>query len=479
MLQSFNGRLKGPFTWIVVISISFIFVLSGMSMLFTNMGGSKSYVAKVGDNEISSQQFQQYAQQEQATTADAKKQVLDKVVNQYLIMADFQRHNIVVSKLALQKAIFTNPMFLGEDGKFSSEKLKQVAGYLGGMSKLEHMLSQNIQSTMIPEAITGTSFISDYENKALENIYSVNKQIEYTKVSPADLAEQVKPTTNDLQQYYDAHKTEYVDPAKKSISYYVISKDDFVKKDSISDDEIKQYYNTHRDLFKNFDSKTKDSIKKIIQNRQALEQFDSFTQGFDSIKFSKIQKKLGKAKTSSIINNADKSLEDIKNSLFFVNADKYATIPVSDNKVLVYQVDSSHKASQQSLDDVKEKVKKAYVEEKSQQLAQEKAHKLVIDLNSDKKVDTKFSKATITSDAKDFPKTFNDFVMFNSNDDYHSYQNKDSDIYVYKVIKVEPKDAKSRKVPSQVLNAYKQEEMNFYIQTVKKDIPVEVNSKNM
>ena len=61
MLQSFNDRLKGPFTWIIVITISFVFVISGMSFLFTNTDGSSSYIAKVGDNEISQQQFQQYS----------------------------------------------------------------------------------------------------------------------------------------------------------------------------------------------------------------------------------------------------------------------------------------------------------------------------------------------------------------------------------------------------------------------------------
>ena len=35
MLQSFNDRLKGPFTWIIVITVSFVFVITGMSFLFT------------------------------------------------------------------------------------------------------------------------------------------------------------------------------------------------------------------------------------------------------------------------------------------------------------------------------------------------------------------------------------------------------------------------------------------------------------
>ena len=68
MLQSFNDRLKGPFTWIIVITISFVFVISGMSFLFTSAGGTGSYIVKVGDNEIGQQQFQQYSQNQGATT---------------------------------------------------------------------------------------------------------------------------------------------------------------------------------------------------------------------------------------------------------------------------------------------------------------------------------------------------------------------------------------------------------------------------
>ena len=110
MLQSFNDRLKGPFTWIIVITISLVFVVTGMSFIFTNTSsGTSSYIAKVGDNEISQQQLQQYSQS--ATTEEQKREVLDQMVSQYLIFADAQKHDLQVSKLALQSAIFANPMF--------------------------------------------------------------------------------------------------------------------------------------------------------------------------------------------------------------------------------------------------------------------------------------------------------------------------------------------------------------------------------
>nr|AAV29530.1 NT02FT0767 [synthetic construct] len=475
MLQSFNDRLKGPFTWIVVISISFIFVISGMTFFFTNIG-SRAYVAKVGDNEISSQQFQQYAQS--ATTEEQKRAILSQMIDQYLILADAQRHDIVVSKLALQSAIFTNPMFFDKDGKFSAEKLKQVVAYLGGMDKLEQILAQNIQATIIPKTIVDTSIVIDYDTKLLNSIYSVNKYIDYLKVSPTDFKSQIKPSQQDLQSYYDSHKNEYITPAQKTISYFIITKDNFVLKNKISEDEIKAYYQAHKELFKDFDNNAKSTIQKIIQNRHALEQFNEYTQNIDSIKYTKLEKQFGKAKTATIVDNNDTTINNVANSQFFINSDKYATITIADNKLLVYQVDNSIKATQQKLADIKDKISKAYIEQKSQQFALQHAQNLLNDLTSGKKIDKSFKQATINSDSQAFGKDFNDYVMFNSNNQYHDYKTDSGDIYIYKVTKIEPITDKTTQVPSQVIDAYKQEELNFYLRVIKQQIPIQVNYKN-
>lgn len=98
---------------------------------------------------------------------------------------------------------------------------------------------------------------------------------------------------------------------------------------------------------------------------------------------------------------------------------------------------------------------------------------------SNKKVSISFKQATVDSDSKSFNKEFNDYVMFNTNNQYHSYQADNGDIYIYKVTKVEPLNSKNAKLPSQVLNATKEEELNFYLQVVKQEVPVKVNYKNI
>ena len=479
MLQSFSDRLKGPFTWTVVITISFVFVISGVSFLFTSAGRTGSFIAKVGDNEISQQQFQQYSQSQGATTEAQKRQVLDQMVSQYLILADAQKHDLQVPKLTLQSVIFTNPMFFGKDGKFSSERLTEVANYVGGMGKLEALLSQNIIAETIPSAIQSTAFITKYENTLLKNAYAVSKSIEYVKYSPKALESEIKPTNEQLQQYYTQHKSEYVIPANASISYFVITKDDFKSNSKVTDEQVQEYYNQNKDLFKSFDDKAKTSIKSIIQNRKALTTYNSYTQEIDGMKFAELTKKIGKAKISNIVDNNATTIESVKNSLFFVNKGKQGAFTIAQGKTLIYQIDKLTPASQQRFDDVKSQVTQAYIIEKSKELAQQKAEQSITSLSKGEKITESFEKVELTSDYTNLPKDFVSYIIKNANQQYLLYKDQDDNVYVYKVIAVKPLKGAKEKISSEVSQNYKQEEQNYYLQTVKTEVPVKINAQSV
>lgn len=173
------------------------------------------------------------------------------------------------------------------------------------------------------------------------------------------------------------------------------------------------------------------------------------------------------------------TISNIANSQFFANLDKYASIAIANNHLLVYQVDNSTKATQQKLADIKDKISKAYIEQKSQQLAVQQAQYLLNDLISGKKIDKSFKQAIVSSNSQVFSKDFNDYVMSNSNNQYHHYKTANGDIYMYKVAKVEPINNKATQVPNQVIDTYKQEELNFYLQVIKQQIPIKVNDKNI
>ena len=71
------------------------------------------------------------------------------------------------------------------------------------------------------------------------------------------------------------------------------------------------------------------------------------------------------------------------------------------------------------------------------------------------------------------------YIIENANQEYLLYNDQDDNSFVYKVTAVKPlKDAKE-KVPSVVSQNYKQEELNYYLQTVRTEVPVKINDHNI
>ena len=172
--------------------------------------------------------------------------------------------------------------------------------------------------------------------------------------------------------------------------------------------------------------------------------------------------------------NSNKDIQNLSNSIFFTTNDKYKSIAISDNEVLVYKLNKSVPRTQQSFEQVKDKVIKAYTKQMSEELADKKAMQIQNDLNKSVKIKQSFMKASIDADTDKFPEDLTDFILANDNTNYHIYKTKNNAIYIYKVTSIKPKNTKDNQIPAQVLNAYKQEELNFYLQTIKQNIPVKV-----
>ncbi|MFC4891800.1 SurA N-terminal domain-containing protein [Pseudofrancisella aestuarii] len=473
MLQSFNDKFKGPFTWIVVISISIIFVLTGMSFLFSGFGNKNSTIAEVGDNKITLTEYEKYIQPD--TPKEQKEIILNSIINQYLILSATQNQDIQISRITLQSYIFTNPIFKGDNGQFSNEKLQTIAKYFGGISNLEQMIIQNIQATIIPKNINETSFITDYETNELAKIYSQVKTIKYIKIDSKDLAKDIKVSYSELQNYFEDNKANYIIPQKADVDYYLISKDNFIQAEP-SEKEIKTYYNSNPTLFSSYNNDTKNSIKKILQNREALNKYNSIIEGIDAKKFNDLSSQLGRPKSTTIIDDSKPTLEGVPGSEFFVNGpSKYGALPVSDSQSIVYYIKNVIPSKQQDFKEVKESIEKMYKKESSQKLAKEKAISIIDNL--EKSNDSKYDfKITTTETKNNISSKFKRYIIDNDNSNYHLFNSDDESYFVYKVTKVAVNSSK-KTAPVNVINSYNEAEQNYYLDILRNDIPIKINYK--
>ena len=483
MLQFFNNKISGFLKWIIIIFVGLIFIITGSSSFLSSIlvRGDNSYVVKVGDNnKITKQEL--IANMQGNMNILQRQVTLNALVNRDLGLADAQNHKVELSKLALQAAIFKYPSFLDKDGEFSTHKFEDIAKSIGGVQNVVNFFTNTIMTNIIPSNLKDTNFLTTYEKTTFKDVYFVNKDIKYIKIQPKDLQKQVKPTPQQLQNSYQSSKSSYVIPAKKSINYFIISSDDFNSKGKITEQEIQNYYNKNKSLFSKFDDKSKKAIKKIIQNSQSIKKYESYTKNINSIKFSQLEQKLGKAKTTEVTNNSEKDIKgarSVEGSKLFSNNDKYSSIKLPNNKTLVYQVTKTIASKQQDFDEVKDKVTKSYIKQQSKILANKQASQLLKDLNKGKDTKRKFSMATVSSENKHFPKKFVDYVISNNNSEYHNYKDPNGDSYIYKVTKVEkPKEnSKKEKLSKDVISGYKRAEHNFYIGQLRKSIPMKFNTK--
>jgi peptidyl-prolyl cis-trans isomerase D len=116
MLQSINDKFKGWVTWIIIIAVSAVFVLTGISYFFVSSSVSAQSVAKVGDVQISQNSYQQALSQNiQAQPSLGQKtlqqKTLDQLVDQVLLQQDAKASHVVITNSAVSSAIFQNPAF--------------------------------------------------------------------------------------------------------------------------------------------------------------------------------------------------------------------------------------------------------------------------------------------------------------------------------------------------------------------------------
>ena len=158
MLQLINDKLKGWVTWIIIIAVSLVFVLTGISYFFVSGAGglASETVAKVGEIDISKKAYQNVLQQNARNNAgnstQLQQKVLQQLINQALLRQDAENAGIHITPQMLSDAIFSDPTFQ-DNGEYSAQRFDQIAKYNGGPAVIKAFFVNNLLATSIIKAI--------------------------------------------------------------------------------------------------------------------------------------------------------------------------------------------------------------------------------------------------------------------------------------------------------------------------------------
>ncbi|MBL8540946.1 MAG: SurA N-terminal domain-containing protein [Betaproteobacteria bacterium] len=245
--------------WVVQLILGAIvvtFAFFGIDAYFRG-GGTGGAIAKVGDHGISQVEFSEALrrQQEQVrqylgSQADPalldgpelRAMVLDRLIQQRLLVEQAAREGVVIPDADLQKLLIDIPAFR-EGDRFSLAKYEEfLKARRRTAVQFESELRSDLMAQRLSDAYAGTAIVPAVTVDRLARLRDQKREVRWSVIAPEQFLDRVTLAPEAAQQYYDAHQDEFRIPEKARVQYLVLSPDALVSQMTVSDEEKRAYY---------------------------------------------------------------------------------------------------------------------------------------------------------------------------------------------------------------------------------------------
>lgn len=250
---------------IILGLIIFSFVFAGVGSYL--VGGGQPLAAKVGEREITRNEFEQVYQNERnrmqsqlgeyfatllgdpAYVEQFRKSVLDRMVNDALLDNQAQDLGLRISDDQIRQTILSMPQFQ-KDGKFD-EEIYNISLRRAGFSSdsFAAYLRQDLVRNQLVMALESTEFTLSNEVQAQAALETQQREIRTITLNTADFAKNAKVTDEEITEYYNANKQQFVRPEQVKVSYVELSGNSLKAQAPITDKEIEEYYQANLDKY--------------------------------------------------------------------------------------------------------------------------------------------------------------------------------------------------------------------------------------
>lgn len=274
MLEAMRRGAQGWVAKVLFAILILRFGVWGVADVFT--GGSRTSLAKVGDSEITPDDFQRAFQSElnaisqqagRRITADqARAFGLDNRVMQRLVgAAAIDSHvadlGLALSDAALVEGLKDDPAFFGPDGKYSRSAVESIMNQLNlsergfMMLRRKEELRRQLTTSMVAGITPPAPLI-----EAIHAWREEKRTIAFVRMDPDKVAKVAPADDAKLKETYEANKASFVTPALRKLSTLILSMDQLKSTVSVTDEEIKAAYEQEKATY---DTPEKRRIQQI------------------------------------------------------------------------------------------------------------------------------------------------------------------------------------------------------------------------
>lgn len=193
-----------------------------------------------------------------------KKQALNQLINNTLLLQEAERLKIRVSNTELATAISEIGAFQ-RAGRFDKQLYRSILDRLR-MSPEEFEVTQRnaMMIEKLSALVTGSVKISDQEAMEWFNWANASVDIDFVLFDP-DAYKDINPSLEETKTFFEGHKEKYKTEAMVKVRYLYFNPDTYASRMTISDEELQEYYNENREAFK---------IPKTVEARHILFRVD-------------------------------------------------------------------------------------------------------------------------------------------------------------------------------------------------------------
>ncbi|MBS0556113.1 MAG: SurA N-terminal domain-containing protein [Proteobacteria bacterium] len=389
MARTLHERFSGPFVKVVLGIIGVIFGgFFGIQQYFNPR--SETYVATVNGHEISQDEFRDrynnYRAQTQRMmgaqfdaqsfdTPERKRELLDQMVNEQLLLQANDKLGVVVPVSAIQEEIMGIPAFQ-VDGKFSPDQYRLLlAAQRKSPEEFESSVSQDIALRQLTSQIAMSSLVSAADVDTYLRLRDQTRDFWFVKLPKPDAGAPIADA--DIAAYYKAHADQYMTPEEVSLDYVELDAAKMPEVAKPDDAALKQMYDEQKSKFVSAEQREASHILIAVgKNADAAAQKAALAkaEGIEKeLKAGKDFATLAKADSDDLGSKAqggdlgwlEKGVTDpaFEAALFAMKKGDVSDPVKSDDGYHIIWLRDVHPQAVRTFDDVKNELAKKYVDE--------------------------------------------------------------------------------------------------------------------
>ena len=335
-------------------------------------------------------QFGRQFSSELVETLNLKGQALDRLINRRLILAEAGMLEFDVSREELQNAIVSYPAFQ-TNGQFDSLRYQQILR----SNKLtpqdfEANQREDLLINKVEQFITRGTKVLESEMLSFFHHTRDRVNLAYVQIDPQDFKNQVKVDEEAVRDYFDKNRENYRLADKRNILYVRFVPQDYLAEVEVTDQEIEEFYQLHQDdyrepkkvharhiLFRiSENAKTAeiqeilDKAKKVLDLARKGDNFVELARKYSDDSTASKGGDLGYFKSGDMV-------KPFADSAFSLNKGEISDLVRTRFGVHIIKVEDIKEESVKPLAAVKETVRQSLKEERSREIALQRADSFI------------------------------------------------------------------------------------------------------